>query len=136
MMQTLRDQAPAAEFTGWLAPDEVRRHLRSARALVFPSLWYETLGIVALEAAAAGVPAIISDRCAATDFVIDGETGLHFQHGSASSLADAMSRLAGDPGLAVRLGAAAHAWYWDQPWSTERHVRELMGAYTAALANA
>ena len=41
------------------------RHWRQARCLVFPSRWYETFGLVVEEAAARGVPAIVSDVCRA-----------------------------------------------------------------------
>ena len=125
----LERRCPHAEFTDWLTAPEIRRHLHRARALVFPPLWYETLGLVAIEAAAAGVPVIVADRCAATDFIADGKTGLHFAHGSASALGAAMQRLAQDRELARRLGAAAYAWYWAAPWSSENHVTELIPLY-------
>jgi uncharacterized protein (TIGR00725 family) len=67
--------------------------LMRARALVFPSLWYETLGLSAIEAMANGVPVIVSDRCAASEFVQNGYSGLHFQGGSVESLAQQLRRL-------------------------------------------
>ncbi|HVW22534.1 MAG TPA: glycosyltransferase family 4 protein [Opitutaceae bacterium] len=136
----LREEArrlcPAGTFTGWLPPAEIRRHLARARALVFPPLWYETLGLVAIEAAAAGVPAIISDQSAATDYVRDGVTGLHFERGSAASLAGQITRLARDDALAGRLGAAAYRWYWQDPWTAERHAAELHELYEELLSGA
>jgi glycosyltransferase involved in cell wall biosynthesis len=125
----LRRLCPDARFTGWLDADGIRAELRRARALVFPPLWYETLGLVAIEAAAAGVPAIVSGGCAATDHIRDLETGLHFTHGSAGSLAAAMRRLAGDAGLAARLGGAAYRWYWENPWTEDRHTAHLLEIY-------
>ena len=47
---------PQAILSGWMSHRDSMRALREARALVFPSLWYETLGLVVLEAAAIGVP--------------------------------------------------------------------------------
>ena len=49
-------EATGARVTGWLAADAVRREVEHARCLVFPSLWYETFGLVVDEAAARGVP--------------------------------------------------------------------------------
>jgi glycosyltransferase involved in cell wall biosynthesis len=132
MRDEIMRQNPAAIITGWLAPDEVVQWMRRARALVFPPLWYETLGLVVVEAAANGVPAIISDRCAATDFVEHGRTGLHFERGSAASLAAAMQQLQ-QPALAARLGDNAYAWYWNDPWSADRHAHELSSLYTRVL---
>ncbi|HEX3730235.1 MAG TPA: glycosyltransferase family 4 protein, partial [Opitutaceae bacterium] len=128
-----RRLCPGGTFTGWLPPAEIRRHLARARALVFPPLWYETLGLVAIEAAAAGVPAIVSDQCAATDYVREGVTGLHFARGSAASLVERMNRLAADDALAARLGRAAYDWYWGDPWTAGRHAAELEGIYEELL---
>ena len=127
----LRRRCPAARFTGWLDGPALREELRRARALVFPSLWYETLGLVVIEAAAAGVPVIVSDSCAAIDQVRPGRTGLYFQHGSANSLATAMRRLALSDPLAARLGREAYRWYWSDPWTVETHVAQLGAVYRA-----
>ena len=98
---------PAAHFTGWLRPEESRAWLRKTRALLFPPLWYETLGLVVVEAAAAGVPAIVSDRCAAAEFLSDGERGLHFSHGSIESLCAQIERMK-KAETAERLGRNAY----------------------------
>ena len=129
LMPELRRLCPEARFTGWLDPVGIRNELRQARALVLPSLWYETLGLVAIEAAAAGVPAIVADGCAATDYVRPDITGLHFAHGSAKSLAAAMRTLANNDELTARLGHGAYAWYWDNPWTADRHVSDLLAIY-------
>ena len=50
--------------------------LRRSLFSVAPSLLPESFGIVALEAAAAGKPAIVSDIGGLSDIVVDGETGL------------------------------------------------------------
>ena len=125
----LRRLCPGALFTGWIGPDAIRSHLAKARALVFPPLWYETLGLVVVEAAASGVPALISDRCAATDVIQDGVNGLHFARGSVDSLAGKMLMLAGDGAQAARLGKAGYDRYWADPWTLDRHVGKLLGVY-------
>ena len=124
---------PDAIFTGWLPAEEVKKWLRRARSLVFPPLWYETLGLVVLEAAANGIPAIISDRCAATDFITHNENGLHFQHGSVEALCAQIQELQ-DPLQVKKLGEQAHAWYWNDPWTLERHVSELVDIYESLLS--
>jgi glycosyltransferase involved in cell wall biosynthesis len=132
----VRRLCPEADFPGWLPASEVRRRLRRARALVFPPLWTETLGLVVVEAAAAGVPAIVSDRCAATDHIRDGVNGLTFAHGRADALAGRIAALRDDGALAARLGRAARDWYWGSPWTTRRHVDELLEVYAAAEGGA
>lgn len=68
----------------------------------------ETWGLVVNEAMACGLPALVSDRvgCAA-DLVTGGETGFAYPCGDVSALAAHMQRLAADPQLRERLGAAA-----------------------------
>lgn len=86
-----------------LAIEAVRRSLFVA----VPSLLPESFGIVALEAAAAGKPAIASDTGGLRDVVVDGETGFLFDVGDIDGLADAMRRLIGDEDMRARMGEAA-----------------------------
>ncbi len=124
---------PEATITGWQTPAEVNGWLRRARALVFASTWYETLGLVVIEAAANGVPTVVADGCAASEFVADGERGRHFQHGSADALAARLAELRDDPAGAARMGRAAYDWYWRRPWNAEAHVEELLAVYDQVL---
>ncbi len=128
-----REICPAAHFTGWLRPEESRAWLRKTRALLFPPLWYETLGLVVVEAAAAGVPAIVSDRCAAAEFLADGERGLHFAHGSIDALCTQIERMK-NADTAARLGRNAYDWYWSDPWDSQNHARELSALYDQVLS--
>lgn len=48
-------------FVGSIHHDEVRRLMGQSRALVFPSRWYETFGLVVVEAMAAGLPVVVAD---------------------------------------------------------------------------
>ena len=133
LTHTLKKDFPELVFHGWLQPAQIRRALSTARALVFPPLWYETLGMVVVEAASMGIPVIISNSCAATDFIENESTGLYFDHGSIPSLAKQMLRLRNHPEDAHRLGQAAYRWYWDAPWTTEHHVEKLIEVYQAIL---
>lgn len=131
--EEVRRLAPAATLTGWLSRELVTQELSGARALIFPSLWYETEGLVVLEAAALGVPAVVADSCAARDLVIDGETGLYFRGGDAKALQAAIARLQDDQ-FVRRLGRAAHRHYWRHPRSLENHVADLEEVYAQVLA--
>ncbi|MGC3976540.1 MAG: glycosyltransferase family 4 protein [Nitrospira sp.] len=131
--EEVRRLAPAATLTGWLSRERVTRELSAARALIFPSLWYETEGLVVLEAAALGVPAVVADSCAARDLVVDGETGLYFRGGDAKALQAAIARLEDDQ-LVRRLGRAAHRHYWRHPRSLENHVADLEEVYAQVLS--
>ena len=124
---------PDATFRGWLDNAQVIATIRQSRALVFPSLWYETAGLSVIEAMANGVPVIVSDQCAASEFVEDEFSGLHFQSGSVDSLVTQLRRLRDDE-LAKRLGRNAYDWFWKDPWSVDTHVTHLLEVYEKMLA--
>ena len=124
----LKRRFPQASFLGWLPHDQVRARMRAARALVFPSLWYETQGLVAYEAKAMGTPVIVSDLCAGREAVEDGVSGLWFKSASVDALADALRRI-GDDALVSRLSQAAYQDYWRAPPTLAAHVERLMAIY-------
>jgi glycosyltransferase involved in cell wall biosynthesis len=123
---------PDARLLGWKPPDVAQQLLREARALVFPSVWYEAQGLAVLEAKALGVPVIVSDVCAARDEVESGAAGLLFKSGDESSLADALVRL-GDDAYALSLAHGAYRSYWAAPRSLQRHVEGLMRVYRSMV---
>ncbi len=123
---------PGAEITGWCSRAQVFERLRQARALVFPSLWYEAQPLAIREAAAMGIPAIVSDRCAGRDDVIDGGTGLWFKGGDARDLLRQMRRLQDDD-VVEAMGQAAYSQYWARPATVDRHVAQLTKIYEEVL---
>ena len=126
-------EASGARVTGWLSAEDVERELRAARCLVFPSLWYETFGLVVTEAAARGVPAIVSDISAAAERVIDGDSGWVFRSGDENDL---MARMAitRDDAAVRRAGARAYRRYWADPADPARHARKLLSIYQEVLS--
>lgn len=133
LLEQAKAICPDALFTGWLKPQEIQGYLRKSRAILFPPLWHETLGLVVIEAAAAGIPAIVSNQSAAADFVADGQRGLHFDYASVESLCLQIERMR-ERDLAIRLGKGAYDWYWANPWDRASHVRELSTLYDRVLA--
>jgi glycosyltransferase involved in cell wall biosynthesis len=126
---------PRAEITGWLDSGAVHQRLQGcARALAFPSIWYETQGLVVAEAAALGIPTIVPDTCAARDWVEHGISGLWFRGGDERDLREKSALLVGDPSLARRLGGAAHARFWAAPPTLDSHLATLERVYESALA--
>lgn len=69
--KSLENQYPYIRFVGWKNKKEIQNYMRFAKALIFPSLWYETAGLIIMEAYANGLPVFVSDNTAATEFIID-----------------------------------------------------------------
>lgn len=105
--------------------------LRRSLFAVAPSLLPESFGIVALEAAAAGKPAIASDIGGLSDIVADGETGLLVPAGDPGALRAALQRLCGDGVLRARMGEAATA--RARLFSPDAVVPQFEAAYAEAL---
>jgi glycosyltransferase involved in cell wall biosynthesis len=62
-------------FLGQISRQEVVELLAAARALVFSSLWWETFGLVAMEALSAGTPVLSLGRHAVADLVREHAVG-------------------------------------------------------------
>jgi glycosyltransferase involved in cell wall biosynthesis len=120
----------AVRFLGYISEEEKLERLRLAWALIFPSA-KEGWGISNVEAAACGTPTIASDSPGLRESLVDGETGLLAPHGDHEALARAMIRLATEPDLVDRLGAAgrqfATGFSWDAAArATREHIRETV----------
>lgn len=126
---------PEAVMLGWRDAAGVQALMRQARALVFPSVWYEGQPLTVYEALACGAPVIVSDACAGREAVIDGETGFWFRSGDPEALAAHLRRLT-DDGLAARMGRAAHDRYWTAPLSLDAHLDRLEGVYETVMRGA
>ncbi len=106
--------------------------LGAADAVAVPSTRPEPLGLVALEAATAGLPVIASAHGGLAEIVKNGETGLLVPPGDRAALAAALRRLADDPSLGERLGEAA-ARDVRKRFSRDRMVRQLEVLYEDML---
>lgn len=98
--------ARAVEWLGFVPEPQVAALLGAADAAIVPSL-YEPFGIVALEAAAAGTPVIVSTAGGLADLYTDGVAAASFPAGDAGALADAIDRVLSDPAAARRAVARA-----------------------------
>ena len=115
----------ATHFVGYLAGDELASAYASADAFLFPSST-ETLGLVLLEAMAAGCPVVGANRGGIPDIVSDGVNGCLYEpegaDGGAGSLAAATQRLLGDPDQRqqLRRNAREEAERWGWAGATEQ----------------
>ena len=126
---------PEARILGWKPKAEVLAAMRAARALVFPSLWYEGQPLTVMEAKAMGTPVVVSEGCAGREEIEDGVAGLWFANGDADSLAAALTRLKDDAFVSA-LSAGAYRAFWSNPPTLGRHVEAVLGVYECALARA
>jgi glycosyltransferase involved in cell wall biosynthesis len=125
--KSLEHGYPDAIFEGWQPLSRVTELMTQASCLIFPSLWFETNGLVVLEAIALGLPVIVANETAPTEFVKDGITGRVFKTGDIDDLTAILKELL--EGQGIDLARAAYDWYWSDPWTPENHVKELVAFY-------
>lgn len=101
---------------------DAREVLPAYQFAILPS-HSEGLPNAVLEAMAAGLPVIATAVGGVPDVVVDGVTGILVPPHSPPALAEAIARLAADPALRARLGAAgrAAAMGYSVPACVERH---------------
>lgn len=125
--------ADRVALVGRKPADEVLREMLDARFVVFPSIWYETFGRVAVESFACGVPVLAARIGAIAEVVEDGETGILFTPGDAGELAAAAMRLWENPAEVARMGAAALREY-ESTYTPGQNYRMLLDIYRLARA--
>ncbi|HRJ69197.1 MAG TPA: glycosyltransferase family 4 protein [Beijerinckiaceae bacterium] len=130
--EDLKRRYPQARFHGWQDIAGVRRALREARCLVFPSLWYEGQPLTVLESLAMGTPVIAGDGSAGRESVVDGVTGLWFRQADVNDLAQKITMMRDDARVAA-MSRAAYGRYWADPFTLERHVSRLEQVYGRLL---
>jgi glycosyltransferase involved in cell wall biosynthesis len=115
----------AATFTGWQTGEERGRWIQRATLLAVPSVWPEPFGLVGLEAAALGVPAIAFEVGGIREWLTPGENGylIPGDPPRASAFADGLVTAFRDPETlrAMRAKAPGMA----RRLSLDRHLDQL-----------
>ncbi|GAB2973257.1 glycosyltransferase [Actinotalea caeni] len=118
-------------FLGPQGREQLAALMRSATLVLVPS-HSETYGLVALEAAASGVPVVATRAGGLEESVVDDVTGLLLPDWETATWVDAVAGLLADPDLVARLGeggrahALRHRWA-DVAEATLACYRELLG---------
>jgi glycosyltransferase involved in cell wall biosynthesis len=118
-------------FIGRLSRREVLEQVRRARCLVLPSTWEEPQGVVLIEAAALGVPAIATDL-GGTGEAVSPDSGLLIPPGDVARLAEALKDAATHPERWWRKGEAARKLF-EAGFSADRAYETLLAAYDRVL---
>ena len=117
-------------FVGYLAGEELAAAYASADAFIFPSRT-ETLGLVLLEAMAAGCPVVAANAGGIPDIVTDGENGYLFNPKDENGAIAATQRLL-DRGAEREL-MSRNARIEAEKWGWNASTQQLQKFYTAIL---
>ncbi len=109
-------------FTGPVPQGELLAHYAAGDVFAMPcrtrraGLDVEGLGIVYLEASAAGLPVVSGDSGGAPDAILEGETGYVVGGRDVQALADRLTALLLDPAHAKAMGEKGRAWV-ERDWN-------------------
>jgi glycosyltransferase involved in cell wall biosynthesis len=125
---------PSVEMTGTVSGDQCAKIISHARAVLLPSIWEETFGLVAVEAMAAGVPPIAAAHGSFTELITPRVDGVLFSPGDPAALAAAIADVEKDPELYAIYGDQARKTY-ERRFDPQRSMEELINIYRFAIAN-
>ena len=118
-------QGTSTTFVGYLSGNELASAYASGDAFLFPSST-ETLGLVLLEAMAAGCPVVGANKGGIPDIISDGENGCLYnpdgENDGASSLIEATKKLLGNEieRTTMRQAARSEAERWGWAGATKQ----------------
>ena len=116
-------------FMGYMTGEELASAYASADVFTFPSDT-ETLGFVAMEAMASGVPAVGARAGGLPDVIKHGETGYMFTPGDLGDLNAQIDKLLKNPEERKKLGRAARADM--ELWSWQASTQKVLDYYELA----
>ena len=123
-LRKMAQESPAAEsivFTGEAPFEELAAHYSLGDVFAMPcrtraaGMDLEGLGIVYLEAYAAGLPVVAGDSGGAPEAVLNGETGIVCAGHRPAAVASALAYMLENPSRAKEMGRAGLAWV-DEEW--------------------
>jgi glycosyltransferase involved in cell wall biosynthesis len=125
---------PSVEMKGTVSGDRCAELISLARAVLLPSAWEETFGLVAVEAMAAGVSPIAAGHGSFTELITPGVDGVLFSPGDPAALALAIADVESNPERYEYYGGQARKTY-EQRFDPQRSLEELLDIYRFAITH-
>lgn len=123
---------PGIDYLGTQPMKEIYELIGRARAMIFPSEWYEGLPKVIIEAFAKGTP-VIASNVGSMRFLIEHEkNGLHFAPKAVDDLREKVEWMLDNPLRWRQMRQAARAEY-EAKYTAEKNYQALMEIYRRAI---
>jgi glycosyltransferase involved in cell wall biosynthesis len=125
---------PSVELVGQVPGSECAALMSRARAVLVPSAWEETFGLVVVEAMALRTPPIAAGHGSLPELINPGVDGVLFAPGDPRALASAIADAQAHPGQYQTLGEHARKTY-EQRFNTGASLRHLLEIYRFAITH-
>jgi glycosyltransferase involved in cell wall biosynthesis len=119
------------KFTGQVEGDQKRALFESSDLFVFPGVQQEGQPLVVIEAMAAGLPVIFTDRGCLRDTVINGETGVEAPINDPHRLADRILWLLDHPDDMKAMGMRARQRY-ESLYTKKHHIENMIEVFASS----
>ncbi|GGK77329.1 polysaccharide biosynthesis protein [Amphritea balenae] len=113
------------ECCGWLGRHDVEKIMAKARYLFFPSLWYETQGLVVTEAIAMGVPVICANVNCGMEALGKYKAGMLYDPYELDSLSETIKLFESNDNV-KSCSERGYRLYWSMPENINRHVDQVV----------
>lgn len=120
------------EFLGYKKGEDLYSLIRNSRCVVAPSEWYETFGLVAIEAFVHARPVLASNIGGLKEIVADNEDGRLVMPGDAEALSEALRWFWSNPRVAVDMGRSGRIKV-ERQFNASQHYDRLMSVYQRAM---
>ena len=120
------------KWHGQLSHQKVIDHMSQSRMVIMPSISYETFGRTLIEGFATSSVIVASRIGSPAELVQDEKTGLLFQPGDASDLAEKVNRLCADAKLRNELSSAARTEF-EEKYNADVNYEKLIDIYQSAI---
>ena len=131
--RVLAASASNIRFIGHVEQEEAQRWIASSRLLILPSIWFETFGLVLLEAFAHGTPVAVSLLGSLTDIVVHRGCGFGFRPGDSDDLRTSVAALWSNQSRLQDMGGKAREEF-DAKYSEDANYKQLMRIYDESIA--
>lgn len=131
-MIAYRRIADAVSFVGLVKGEVKRAVLTSADIFVFPGVQQEGQPLVVIEAMAAGLPVVFTNRGCLRETVVDHEHGLEVRVGDPEDLARKIIWLLANPGEMRRMGVNGR-WRYERLYTQSRFVSNMADVFSRTL---
>jgi phosphatidyl-myo-inositol alpha-mannosyltransferase len=105
-------------FTDYVPTDELPRYYKTGDVFCAPNTGHESLGLILLEAMAAGLPIVASRIQGFEDVLTDGHHGLLVPPKNSAAMSEALARMLSDAGMREEMGRAgsrqAQLYSWEE----------------------
>ncbi|MCX3264047.1 glycosyltransferase [Pedobacter agri] len=123
------------EYLDHLSKTEIEEMIVGSKALIFPSEWYETFGMVMIEAFSLAKPVIAADLGNIPSIVKDQVNGLTFSPGNVLELQRKLYEFENMDSQAKQNLAAGALFSYHQYYAPEVNLKQLIHIYSDTLAS-